>query len=62
VPLAATILCFTAICSTNDGVDIMFLTKDLVAVFLGVFHLMFSWSVVADVQICGQKAFWWLAG
>ncbi len=40
----------------------MFLTKDLVAVFFGVFNAMFSGSVVADVRICGQKALWWLAG
>jgi hypothetical protein len=33
----------------------MFLTKDLVAVFFGVFHLMFSWSVVANIRIVVKK-------
>ncbi len=40
----------------------MFLTKDLVAMLFGVFILMFSWSVVDNVRICGWKALWWLAG
>ncbi len=40
MPLAASVLCFAANCSTNDGVDRMFLTKDSVVVFFGVFTLM----------------------
>ncbi len=61
-PLAAIVLCFPAICSANDGVDRMFLTNDVVAMFFGVLNLTFSWSVVNDIRIYGQKAWWWLAG
>jgi hypothetical protein len=50
VPLAAIVYCVAAICSTNAGVDKIFLTKDLFAVFF------------EEVSICGQKALWWLAG
>jgi hypothetical protein len=60
--LAAIVLWFAANCSTNAGINRIFLIKDLVAVFFGVFNLMISGSVEADVRICGQKALWWLAG
>ncbi len=60
--MAAIVLGFATICSTDDGDARMFLSKDLVAVFSGVFNLVLSWSVVDDVRICGQKALWWLAG
>jgi hypothetical protein len=53
--LAANVLCFAANCSTNDDVNRIFLTKYLVAVFFGVFHLIVSLSVEADIRICGQK-------
>jgi hypothetical protein len=62
VPLAAIVLCFSANRSTNDGINIIFLTKDLIAVFFEVFNFIVSGSVVADVRICGQKDLWWLAG
>jgi hypothetical protein len=65
VPLAAIVLCFAANVSKNDGVNRIFLKKELVAVFFGVFHLMFSGSLVADVRICGQKivmAGWMMLG
>jgi hypothetical protein len=39
-----------AICSTNAGVNKIFFTKDLFAMFF------------EEVNICGQKALWWLAG
>ncbi len=60
--MAAIVLWFAAYGSTNDGVNKIFLTKDLVAVFFDLFNLMISGSVVADVRICGKKALWWLAG
>jgi hypothetical protein len=50
VPLAAIVHCYAAICSTNAGVDQIFLRKDL-------FAMCFE-----EVSICGQKALWWLAG
>jgi hypothetical protein len=59
--LAAIVLYFAASCSTNDGFDRKFLAKDLVDVFFGVFIVLFSWLVVGDGRICGQKALWWLA-
>jgi hypothetical protein len=53
--LAAVVLCFAVDCSTNYGVNRIFLTKDLVAEIFGIFHYIFLGSVVADVRICGQK-------
>jgi hypothetical protein len=49
-PLAAIVLCFSANCSTNDGVDTIFLTMDMIAMLFGVFALLFSCLVVDEVK------------
>jgi hypothetical protein len=47
--LAAIVCCCAAICTTNAGVDKIFLTKDLFAVFF------------EEISICDQQALLWLA-